>query len=109
MSAYIKLTTMEYPRHEGDIRLEHPEITENQTGDTFPIPQTYALVNWVDPPIYNPETQIVWETTPINANGSWQMVWEIRDLTADEIIKRQDLILGRSPLAKSGSPPDVIA
>ena len=28
MTAYIKLATREFPLHQGDIRLEHPEIGE---------------------------------------------------------------------------------
>tara|TARA_R110000868_G_scaffold308447_3_gene569953 strand:+ start:1674 stop:1979 length:306 start_codon:yes stop_codon:yes gene_type:complete len=84
MSAYIKLSTLEYPRHEGDIRLEHPEILESQTGDTFPCPDTYQLVQWVDAPTIT-EHQQAYEIAPIQQDGVWIMRWEVRDLTAAEI------------------------
>jgi hypothetical protein len=89
MSAYIKLSTLEYPRHEGDIREDHPEIKEDQTGDTFPCPSTYALVQWVDAPTFNNDTQTAYEMPPQIINGAWTMVWAVRDLTADEITQRQ--------------------
>lgn len=85
MSAYIKLSTLEYPRHEGDIRYDHPEIREDQTGDTFPCPSTYALVEWTDRPDFNPDTQAAYETPPVQIEGKWKMVWAVRDLTPQEI------------------------
>jgi hypothetical protein len=85
MNTYIKISTLEYPRYEGDIRVEHPEIQENQTHPNFPCPDTYALVEWVDMPTYDPATQIAYETTPVQVNGKWKMTWVIRDATASEI------------------------
>lgn len=41
---------MEYPLFEGNIRNEHPEILEEQTGDSFPCPAGYAKVENVAPP-----------------------------------------------------------
>lgn len=90
MSAYIKLSTLEYPRHEGDIRLEHPEILESQTGDTFPCPDTYALVVTTERPTINPETQLAYEMQPTQVNGIWTMVWAVRDLTSEELQARTD-------------------
>jgi hypothetical protein len=84
MTAYIKLLTGEYPRHEGDIRLEHPEILESQTGDTFPCPETYAKVQWVDSPNVKPYVQTAYELPPTKVNGEWTMVWGVRDLTDKE-------------------------
>lgn len=111
MSAYIKLSTLEYPRYEGDIRLEHPEILENQTGDTFPCPATYAPVRWVDAPEYNPETQIIYELAPIVVDGVWSMVWTMRDLTPEEIDFINELKQKTNPyqnLTQPGSDPNVI-
>jgi hypothetical protein len=85
---YIKLKTLEYPRHEGDIRLEHPEITENQTGDTFPCPNTYAKVTWTDPPEFDKNTQAISEDNPVQIDGVWTMRWLIRNLTEQEISAR---------------------
>ena len=85
MSAYIKLLTFEYPRHEGDIRLEHPEIQESQTGDTFPCPSTYALVVPTDRPTFDEATQIAQEQAPLQVNGVWTQQWSVRSLTAQEL------------------------
>jgi hypothetical protein len=84
MSAYIKLSTLEYPKHEGDIRLEHSKILESQTGDTFPCPDTYALVEPVEPPEHNPATQIVYELAPEQVDGGWRMAWGVRDKTQED-------------------------
>jgi hypothetical protein len=88
MTAYIKLSTLEYPRHEGDIRLEHPEIREDQTWPNFPCPDTYALVEWIDPPTIDGTTQIVELQQPIQENGVWKMIWAVRDLTVEELESR---------------------
>lgn len=84
MSSYIKLSTLEYPRHEGDIRREHPEISEDQTGPTFPCPDTYAPV--VETPIpETSDTQTAYEVSPEQINGVWTRVWVVRDLTTEEL------------------------
>ena len=88
MSAYIKLTTLEYPRHEGDIRREHPEISEDQTWPNFPCPSTYALVEETPRPVFT-NTQTAYEVAPVQVDGVWKQVWEVRDLTADEIAARE--------------------
>jgi hypothetical protein len=87
MTAYIKLSTLEYPQHEGDIRREHPDISEEQTGDTFPCPDTFALVVQTAMPDTT-GTQVAYEVSPVQVNGVWQSVWGIRELTAQEIIDR---------------------
>ena len=83
MSAYIKLSTLEYPRHQGDIRLEHPNI-----GEEFVCPETYAHVEYVTPPEINGETQTAYQLPPVQTNGVWNMVWVVRDLTAEELADR---------------------
>lgn len=92
MSAYIKLATLEYPRHEGDIRREHPEITEDQTGPDFPCPATYALVEETPYPEFIPHLQVAYQINPVQTNGAWKQVWEVRDLTAEEIANREEEI-----------------
>ena len=82
---FLKLSTMEYPRYEGDIRIEHPEIPDDQTGDNFPAVDDYAVVEQTPIPTYDPNTQYVTQTTPIQVDGTWQSVWEVVDLTADEL------------------------
>lgn len=90
MSSYIKLSTLEYPRHEGDIRIEHPEITQDQTGDTFPCPDTYALVVETSQPEVT-DSQTVLEMQPQQIDGVWQRVWLVHNMTAEEIAARDNV------------------
>lgn len=92
MTAYIKLSTLEYPRHEGDIRLEYPEITEDQTGDTFPCPDEYALVSPVQIPECDYEFQTVEEIPPTQVDGVWTQQFLVRNLTAEELQARADAL-----------------
>jgi hypothetical protein len=92
MSSYIKLSTLEYPRHEGDIRLEYPEITEDQTGDSFPCPETYALVTPIQIPECNYKTQCVVELQPKQIDGVWIQQFLVRDLTVEELEIRAKII-----------------
>jgi hypothetical protein len=86
MIFYIKLATLEYPRHEGDIRLEHPDILDSQTGDTFPCPETYAPVAYEDQPSIDWAVQTTELSVPVqNETGSWTATWVIRDLTPAEL------------------------
>ena len=85
MSYYIKLSTMRFPMHEGDIRLEHPEILESQTGPTFPCPDDYAIVEQVDPPVYDETQYSCSQSTPVrDENGNWKMNWIITELTEEQ-------------------------
>ena len=80
MTIYIKLATGEYPRHQGDVRLEYPDM-----GEPFVLPETYAQVQSTEPPEYDFATQRVEETPPVLVNGVWVMQWRIRDATPEEI------------------------
>ena len=71
MTAYIKLSTGEYPRHPGDIALDPNS--------------EYAVVKWVDPPSIDAKLQRCYEGAPINENGIWRMTWVVRDATQEEI------------------------
>jgi hypothetical protein len=71
MSAFIKLSTGEYPRHAGDIALD-PD-------------SKYAHVEWVDPPDVTFPDAICYEGPPANKDGVWRMVWLTRVPDADEI------------------------
>jgi len=108
MSAYIKLTTLEYPRHEGDIRLDHPEILESQTGDTFPCPPTYALVTPTQRPVFNPSVSKCIEGAPVQAEGAWQMTWVVTPLTQEELDFYAQQEASFNLLDQPGSAPDVI-
>lgn len=85
MSVYIKLATLEYPRHEGDIRNEYPEISEGQTGFFFPCPDTYALVEQTPPPRCNPDTEVPEEIAPELVDGKWIARWIVRPMNALEL------------------------
>jgi hypothetical protein len=85
MRTYIKLSTLEYPRYEGDIRFEHPEIREDQTWPDFPCPDTYALVTPVELPEFNPETQCVNEVPPAQVEGVWTQQFIMRNFTIEEL------------------------
>jgi len=78
MTAYIKLETLEYPRHAGDIAIDPRG--------------TYAEVQWVAPPEFDPKTQRCVETTPVNVDGSWNMAWLVRDKTQTEIDAEQAVL-----------------
>lgn len=114
MTQYIKLSTLEYPLHEGDIRLEHPEILESQTGPTFPCPDTYAPVEWVERPENVGENKIAEIQPPQLVGDKWVTQWLVRDLTAEEIAEfeyvhaKQQLAIVQPDLSGTGSEPDVI-
>lgn len=82
--AYINTETMEYPVHEGDIRLLYPEIDIALTGETFPIIMPFAPVYWNPPPTFDALTQATVQTTPELINGQWQVKWAIRELSDAE-------------------------
>lgn len=91
MTIYIKLATGEYPRHQGDVRLEYPDM-----GDEFVLPETYAQVQSTEPPEYDFATQRAEEALPLLIDGVWVMQWYIRDATPEEIEfanKQHDLVL----------------
>lgn len=69
MSVYIKLSTLEYPRHIGDIAIDPAGA------------QDYAPVTWVDPPEHDPITQRCGETSPVQINGTWTMQWTVHNIS----------------------------
>lgn len=99
MSAYIKLSTLEYPRHAGDIALD-------------PV-KDYELVEWVDPPEVA-ENQLAYELKPELKDGKWYMVWAIYTFTEQELEEQAQREKDRlDPTAKeletsTGTEPDVI-
>ena len=107
MSSFIKISTLEYPRHEGDIRLEYPHILETQTGDTFPCPEDYAKIIETDKPPYSRLEQKCVESFPQNIDGVWKQVWQVVNLTEEE--KQQQMPPSSNTLNNiEGSEPNVI-
>jgi hypothetical protein len=75
MTTYIKLSTLEYPRHVGDIQLDPAGMND------------YARVEWVDRPDFDRATQRCPEGTPVQIDGVWKMTWVVRNATPQEIEK----------------------
>lgn len=73
MSAYIKLSTLEYPRHIGDVQTDPAGMAD------------YAPVEWVDPPSFNPETHRRWEGAPSQQDGKWVMNWVVEQIPEAEM------------------------
>lgn len=71
MTAYIKLSTLEYPRHIGDIEIDTDK--------------NYAQVEWVDMPEFDKAIQRCYEGVPVEVDGVWRMTWIVRDATQEEI------------------------
>jgi hypothetical protein len=65
MSTYIKLSTLEYPRHIGDIQIDPAGMDD------------YAPVEWVDAPIINSQRERASIAQPINKDGAWVTSWSV--------------------------------
>jgi|APCry1669189034_1035192.scaffolds.fasta_scaffold29309_2 hypothetical protein len=94
MSYYIKLSTLDYPRHQGDIRLEHPEI-----GDEFICPNTYAEVFDPNDFTFDKHLQTVHEEPPSLIDGKWYKNYVIKNYTQqelDEIEQAHNLFLQKT-------------
>jgi hypothetical protein len=108
MSTYIKLSTLEFPRYEGDIRLDHPEISEGLTGDEFPCPETYAKVKIGEYPKIDDTRQGTAYDVPKLVNEEWICEYKIINFSPEliaEILKENER---SNPLFKKGSKPNVI-
>lgn len=120
---FLKLSTMQYPLFEGDVRLEHPEITECQTGDTFPCPEDFVKVKEIEyPQIDTTQNQYVIEELPQQIDGVWTQVLKVSVYTDSEIAEikaaRQkmqeqlDKFKPKTPVqdtSGAGTPPNVVA
>jgi hypothetical protein len=68
MSTYIKLSTLEYPRHIGDIELDSAGMAD------------YAIVQWVERPQINVERERVNISAPIQVDGQWLTNWVVTQI-----------------------------
>lgn len=73
MSAYIKLSTLEYPLHVGDIAIDPAGADD------------YAHVEWVDKPAFDRTQQLCVEGAPEKVGDIWRMTWVVRDKTPAEL------------------------
>lgn len=72
MSTYIKLSTLEYPRHIGDIEIDPAGMAD------------YALVEWVDQPSFNKDRERCFVGQPIQESGAWKTNWVIQPIPDSE-------------------------
>lgn len=71
---------MEYPLYEGDIRLDFPEISEKETGDTFQLPDGYVKVLMTEPPPPT-DTHVYEQELPVFDGHNWVTSWVAREIT----------------------------
>jgi len=117
VSTYIKISTLEYPLHEGDIRLAFSDIPQDLTGDAFPCPEGYAPVVIPEPPNVNWAVQLAYPSAPACIDGVWSIAWNVRDFTQEELdniqahkdAAEQEHGIVEPDLTVSGSAPNVIA
>jgi len=99
---YIKLNTNQFPLHQGDIILEHPEITEDQIGPDFPCPPDFALVRMTERPVIDRMNQDAFYE-PIFENGEWTIKWNIVELSDEQkaqmiFLKEQEELRNKPPI-----------
>lgn len=80
---FININTLEFPRHEGDIRLEHPDM-----GETFVCPPDFAVVTLNAVPSFDASTQIVELGTPYKRNDQWFVDYVVINLSAEAIANK---------------------
>lgn len=86
----------EYPRHYGDIMLEAPGW---KLGDDLPL--GWSRVQETQPPA--PGTnQLVIETAPKEIKGAMTQQWLVRDMTSEEIERRDAPLTARTKLLELG-------
>jgi hypothetical protein len=76
MSAYIKLSTLEYPRHIGDIEIDPAGMAD------------YAHVEYVAAPAFDPYTQQITQKPPEQRDGQWFMVWQVAPIPEAEMAEK---------------------
>ena len=105
MAQYIRLSDLQYPFFEGDLRNLHPEIPEEATWPNFPCPDDFAAVAWVNPPPTSPPLEQAVESAPEIIDGHWRMTWTVKTYTQAEWDALQPK---RHPdLSASGTAPSV--
>jgi hypothetical protein len=95
MTAYIKISTSEYPRHIGDIEIDPAGMVD------------YAHVEWVDPPEVDYATQCRFEGPPVLTDNGWQMTWAVRAVTPEDLAYSAEKT-SKMSMYIPGSPPNVV-
>ena len=86
----------EYPRFIGDIQLEHPNFA---AGDE--LPEGWVQVKESDAPKLG-ENQILYEDFPVEVDGVMTQNWQVRDMTVEEIERRDAPKTARQKLLDLG-------
>jgi hypothetical protein len=68
----------EYPRHIGDILIDHPDY------DGINLPDGWHKVKPIEPPTLE-SNQVLEETYPEIVNGVYVQSWSVRPMTTEEI------------------------
>lgn len=81
MSIYISPNN-EYPRFQGDIKLENPTWEVGQE-----LPTGWIAVEEVVVPDYSTD-EVLEEKFPVEENGIWYRSWNVRKMTSEEKARR---------------------
>jgi hypothetical protein len=95
MATYIS-PTGEYPRHIGDIQIEHPNW---QKGDDLPNGWNVVLDSEIPA---KADDEIVVLGEPVKKNGLWYQNWVIRKMTQAELEMRDAPITTKEKLKALG-------
>lgn len=72
---FINLVTKDFPRYEGDIRLEYPNM-----GDQFVCPSNYAVVEELAQPEFDVSIHNLIYDIPFEENGSWKVGFVVENM-----------------------------
>lgn len=92
----------DYPRFLGDLWLEHPEYKEGE-----PLPEGWTKVEYSPVPEIT-ETQKYVEIAPKKVDGVWTQQWEVQELTADELARKNAPKTAKAKLRDLGLTDDEI-
>lgn len=86
----------EYPRHIGDVQLASPGWS---LGD--PLPAGWTEVVLVERPAQE-DGKVVYEDFPVELNGVMTQNWQIREMTAEEVERKNAPITAKQKLVALG-------
>ena len=74
----------QYPRHPGDILIDHPDY------DGVNLPTGWQAVQVTEPPTLE-SNQVLEETYPELFNGVYVQAWSVREMTTEEIQRKENI------------------
>lgn len=86
----------EYPRHPGDVQLEHPNW---KPGDD--LPEGWKLVEEQPMPAAK-DNEVVFEDAPFDVDGVMTQNWQVRAMTDEELAARDAALNAHSRLNELG-------